>query len=254
MYIIHIYITRNLNINNQPCLPEMNRKLIPDPNPSNRLSQPRLHRLRDSCNQKKAVLCCWSWQLEWAIEQFKFRSCKCYRNLTWWKSEEQVLDMKCVNMILRYNCNTTTDLAQVLKLTLERPFWMFPENQSAVMMIHFCNCGDDDPFYCRVKKVDHHHRSHKSGSSSPQFGFYAFGNLKDAECFGWEAGRCSVALGIVHQNGLRPWPCSGSTTSRLAALAASQPWLPSIWSHRDHMDGRDAFCAETTRQLIFLPV
>ena len=177
MYIIYIYITRNLNINNQPCLPEMNRKLIPDPNPSNRLSQPRLQHLRDSCNQKKAELCCWSWQLEWAIEQFKFRSCKCYRNLTWWKSEEQVLDMKCVNMILRYNCNTTTDLAQVLKLTLERPFWMFPENQSAVMMIHFCNCGDDDPFYCRVKKVDHHHRSHKSGSSSPQFGFYAFGNL-----------------------------------------------------------------------------
>ena len=212
------------------------------------------------------MLCCWSWQLEWAIEQFKFRSCKCYRNLTWWKSEEQVLDMKCVNMILRYNCNTTTDLAQVLKLTLERPFWMFPENQSAVMMIHFCHCGDDDPFYfiiTAVAKVDHHHRSLVFTllgtflsvlllltSEAQRSGC----DLKDAECFGWEAGRCSVALGIVHQNGLRPWPCSGSTTSRLAALAASQPWLPSIWSHRDHMDGRDAFCAETTRQLIFLPV
>lgn len=39
------------------------------------------------------------------------------------------------------------------------------------MMIHFCDCGDDDPLFWLDNKMDHHHRSCKSGSSSPHFGF-----------------------------------------------------------------------------------
>ena len=52
--------------------------------------------------------------------------------------------------------------------------------------------------------------------------------------FGWEAGLCTVALWIARPKRLWPWRGSASTLALAASLAASQPWVPSIWSHQHY--------------------